>query len=81
MKSTLEQLSAKEREALARLCDTDGYKVLKKIHELELIGLGKDALGASNMEEVNFLRGRAHQSKVTIELIRAEYKKSNGEKG
>lgn len=75
MKSTLDQLTASEREGLANLYNTPGYKALCKVHELELIGLGKDALDAANMEEKSYLKGRAAQSKLTIMLIREEYKK------
>lgn len=77
MKSTLERLTAADREALARLYDTEGYRVLKKVHNLELVGLGKDALGATEIDQVKFLAGRAHQSKVTLEMIRTVYKQIN----
>lgn len=74
MKSTLDKLSSKEREALARLYETDGYAALKRLHQLEIAGLGQDALVASSMEAKEFLHGRAHQSKVLVELIREAYK-------
>jgi hypothetical protein len=79
MKSTLDQLSSKDQEALARLYDTEGYRVLKKVHELELVGLGKDALDAPSMEAKSFLQGRAHQSKATLMLIKGVFKKLNKE--
>jgi hypothetical protein len=79
MKSTLEQLTSKEKDALARLYETEGYKVLKKIHDLEIRGLGKDALDAPSMETLHFLRGRAQQSTITLKLIRDLFKKSNKE--
>lgn len=74
MKSTVDLLSKNEKAALAALYETDGYKVLKRVHELELIGMGKDAIVAQTMEQVKFLNGRAFQSKATIDLIRGIYK-------
>lgn len=79
MKSTLEQLSAKEKEALARLYGTDGYEALKKVHTLEVAGLGADALGSQSIEDTKFLQGRAYQSKASIQLIRDVHKQVNKE--
>lgn len=74
MKSTIDQLSANEKMALAALYSMDGYGVLKKIHNIDQMGLGQDALSAPNMEHVKFLQGRMYQSKATIELIRNVYR-------
>lgn len=57
--STLKKLSPAERDALARFYETDGYKALKKFCELDIAGLGKDALVAKDMEELNRFRGQA----------------------
>ena len=73
MKSTVDQLGKSERQALARLYDTDGYKALVKLCELEIVGLGKDALASSHMDGVNFLKGRASLAKELPLLIREIY--------
>jgi len=77
MKSVLDSLSAKEKEALALLYDTEGYTALKKLHRLSVQGLGKDALAAPDLETVRFLAGRARQSKITLDLIREIYLQVN----
>lgn len=79
MKSTLDQLTDSEREALAHFYELPGYKALVKLHNLELVGLGKDALASPDFENVQYLRGRAHQSKVNVEIIREVYKAVNKE--
>jgi hypothetical protein len=76
MKSTLEQLSKNEREAIARLYESDGYKALVKLKDADTVGLGADALIASSMEEVSYLKGRAHQWKVILNAIRDLHKQS-----
>lgn len=70
MKSTVEQLSLKDRQALAHLYETDAYNALKKFAELEALSLGMDALVATDMNQVNYLRGRATWAKEVCELIR-----------
>mgnify|MGYP001562310984 CR=1 FL=1 len=75
MKSTLDQLSAKEREALARLYEMDGYTALKRLCELEILGLGKDALQAPDIGVVNLLQGKAIMAKNIPTIIHNEYKR------
>jgi hypothetical protein len=72
--STLDQLSPKERAAIARLHGTEGFAALKKLHSLTVEGLGKDALVAQSMEDVKFLSGRAYQSKILVQAIIDLYK-------
>lgn len=79
MKSTLDQLSPKDKEDLALLYDSDGYQALKKLNKLEQIGLGADALMATTMEDVKYLKGRSYQWKVIIQIIRDIYKQVNKE--
>ena len=82
MKSTLDQLSAADKEALALLYDTKGYEVLKKIHKLEQFGLGQDALAErEDLGQIRFLNGRLYQSKATLALIRESYKQANKDEG
>jgi hypothetical protein len=79
MKSTLDRLSPKEKEALALLYDTEGYTALKKLCTAEIDGLGKDALGASDMEFVKFCSGQAAMAKKIAVYIREAYKEVNKE--
>ncbi len=79
MKSTLELLSNKEREALARLYEMDGYKALVKLCDFEIVALGKDALEATDMNVLGILRGKALMAKHLPKTIRGEYKRLNKE--
>lgn len=76
MKSSLESLTPKEKKALALIYGTDGYKALERVHELEKHGLGQDALVAPTMEAVNYLKGRAFQSKFLLSLIKDCFKQT-----
>ena len=79
MKSILNQLSPKDKEALARLYDTDMHEALKKVHRLTIAGLGQDALVAPDMNVKERLQGRALQSKILMDLIREVYQQVNKE--
>lgn len=77
MKSTLDQLTLKERQALASIYDTDGFKALKKLCEIEIIALGKDALQASTMEIKSILQGKAMMAVHIPKTIQEESKHQN----
>jgi len=77
VKSSIDRLLAGEKESLALLYDTNGYKVLQKLCKLEIDGLGKDALGAPDMEQVKFCSGQAYMAKKIPNLIRELYKEVN----
>lgn len=79
MKSTLEQLTPKEREALASIYDHDGFKALKKLCEYEIIALGKDALEAPSMEIKEMLHGKAMMAVHLPQTIIKEWKRLNKE--
>lgn len=79
LKSTLEQLTPKEREALASIYDNEkGFKAFKKLCELEIIELGKDALQATNMEQKEIFHGKAMMAQRLPKLIIDEWKRQNG---
>lgn len=80
MKSIVEQLSGKERDALALFYGTDAFAAFKKICQLEINGLGKDALAANTMDQVNFFKGRASMAKELYKLIEATYKDEDKQK-
>lgn len=77
IKSTLEMLSPKEREALANLHESDGFKALKKLCEYEIIALGRDALTASTMELKEILHGKAMMASHIPQTINNEWKRLN----
>ena len=79
MKSTVDQLTTKERDTLAHFYDTEAYLVLKKLASLEIVSLGKDALTSLDHEQTRFLAGQATMAKNFIELIQLCYKASNKE--
>lgn len=67
-------MSHKDREALARLYGTDGFKALEKFCELDVLGLGRDALVATDMNRVSFLKGEAYILEHLPQLIHQLYK-------
>lgn len=83
MKTTVELLSSNERAALALLFGTDAYNALRHLCQLEIDGLAKDALGAQNMEALNYSRGQAAMAKklpLIIKQIYGETEKSEKKK-
>lgn len=75
VKSTLDNLSLKEREALAALYDMDGFKALKKLCEAEIVALGQDALQASTMEQKEVFRGKAIMAQHIPQVVINEAKR------
>ena len=76
MKSTLEQLSANERKALALWYDSDAYKAFKKICRLEIQGLGKDALGSPSHDQTRFYGGQAAMAAKLPKIVKSLYDES-----
>lgn len=70
MKSTVEQLSPKDKKALALFYETDAYSALKHFAELEITALGVDALIQTEITQVHYLRGRASWANELCILIR-----------
>lgn len=77
MKSTVEKLTIKERDALARLHDTEGFNAFKKLMQLEIDAQAKDALEAPDMSIVMLSRGKAIMAKAAVAVIRNESKRLN----
>lgn len=77
MKSTVEQLSDNEREALAHLYELPGYKAFLKLCRLEIEGLGKDALGSQSHEDTRFYSGQSVMANKLPKIIRELYKEIN----
>ncbi len=80
MKSTVELLSDKERAALALLFGTDANNALRKLCQLEIDGCAKDALAATDMNQVNYFRGEASMAKKLPKLIEQVYKETDKQK-
>lgn len=74
MKSTLEQLSAKEREALAHLVDTDGFKAFVKLIEAERMEIAKDHVDEIDILQVRYLSGQASSLKKLVNTLRENHK-------
>lgn len=80
MKSTVEQLNTKEKAALALLFGTDAFQALKKICQLEIDGVAKDALASTEINQVYFFRGEASMAKKLPKLVEQIYKESGKQK-
>lgn len=79
VKSTLEQLTKNERDALARLYSTDGYKALVKLIQAERLEIAKDHLDQSDILMIRYLSGQASGLKKLVLTLRDNYQKSNKE--
>lgn len=77
MKSTLEQLSAKERELLAHFYDTDTYKALRKLVEVERLEIAKDHIDQTDILQVRYLSGQASSLKKLCLTLRDNHKQSD----
>lgn len=75
-KSSIEQLSAKERELLARLYETDHYKVLIRLIEIERLELAKDHVDETDISTIRYLSGQARGLKKLVGTIRDNYTKT-----
>lgn len=76
MKSTLEQLSSKEREALAHLYGTDAFKALRKLIDVERLELAKDHVGQTDILQVRYLSGQSDGLKKLVLTVRDVHKQS-----
>lgn len=74
--STLEQLSPAYRKALATLYETDAYKAIKQLCELEINGLGKDALGSQSHDMTRFYAGQAYMAAKLPRSIKQLHKEA-----
>jgi hypothetical protein len=77
IKTVLDEMSKKDRLALAHLYETDGYNVLVRFMELCRINAGKSALLAQDFNEVKHLQGQAHGLKQLHLNIKENHKKMN----
>lgn len=76
MKSTLEQLSAGERKALALFYDTDAFKALRKLVDVERLELAKDHVDQTDIMQVRYLSGQASSLKKLILTLGENHKQS-----
>lgn len=77
MKSTLEQLSTKEREALAHFYGTEAHKVLEKLVNEERLEIAKDHVDQTDILQVRYLSGQASSLKKLLLTLRENYKHFN----
>lgn len=74
MKSTVDLLTDKQREALALFYGTDAFDAIKQLCKLEIEGLGKDALASPDHEQTRFYAGQAAMAAKLPKVIRMLYK-------
>ena len=80
MKSTVEQLTSAERKALVLFYDTPAYNALKHLCQLEIDGLGKDALASQDHNQTRWLGGEANMAAKIPKIVRQLYKESEDNK-
>lgn len=74
MKSTVEQLTKVERQALVHFYETVPFEALKHLCQLEIDGLAKDALDSQSQEQTRYYAGQAAMATKLIKIIRQLYK-------
>ena len=75
MKSFIEDLPPKKREALARLYEREDYKILVEVMEQCRLNAATQALDAGSWEEVKHLQGQAHGIKMLHLNLKDNHKK------
>ncbi len=73
VKSTLEQLSGKERQALALFYETDAYKALINLIQAERLEIAKDHLDQSDILMIRYLSGQANGLKKLVLTLKDNY--------
>lgn len=58
MKSAIKQLTPNDREALVHFYDTNDYKVLKKLIEIQKTELAKAHVGQLDIQQIRYLTGQ-----------------------
>ena len=74
MKSPIQQLSVSEREALASLYDTEYFRVLRKLIDIERIELAKDHVDQTDILQIRYLSGQTASLKKLVGTIRSNFK-------
>lgn len=74
MKSTVDQLTSKDRQALVHLYGTAAFDAIKSLCKLEIEGLGKDALISPNHEQTRFYSGQAVMAAKITNIIKDLHK-------
>lgn len=74
MKSTVEQLTPKDRKLLALFYETDTYASLKRLCELERVQLAKDAIDLRDIADVRYYSGQAASLKKLFGTLKDNYK-------
>lgn len=79
MKSTLDQLSETERETLARLYDSELYKPLKKLLEIERLNIATKLVDIDPSDSINIAKqqGRAANCKELNLILKGNAKKES----
>lgn len=77
MKSTLEQLTAAERKALAHLYETDGYMALRKLIDIERLELAKSHVDQIDILQIRYLSGQTSSLKKLVGTLQENFKASN----
>jgi hypothetical protein len=76
MKSTVQKLSPKEREALALFHDSEADKALRKLVDTERLELAKDHVDQSDILMIRYLSGGANSLKRLIVTLDEIYKQN-----
>lgn len=76
MKSTVEQLTAEERKALALFYDTEAYKALEKLIGFEKTQYAEQHVGQLEIGQIRYLTGMVGSLNKLLNLLQENYKES-----
>lgn len=81
MKSPIDRLSPEEKAILANFHDSEEFKVLRKLVDMERLDLAKDHVNQMDILQVRFLSGKTESLKnliLTIQKIKKDLRKADG---
>lgn len=77
MRSAVDQLNPKDIKTLALFYDTESYRALRRLVDIERLELAKDHVNNIDIMQIRYLSGQVEALKKLIETIHSIYKLSN----
>lgn len=80
MKSPVDQLSYKEKQLLSQFYETDTYKALRHLIDMERLELAKSHVGQTDILQVRYLSGQTESLKKLVGTLQFISKDSFSDK-
>ena len=75
VKSPVDRLTAEEKAVLSQFYDSEAFKVLRKLIDIERMELAKDHVNQVDILNVRYLSGQTTALKKLVETLRDLHKK------